>query len=278
MSLGVALSVAFVAAPGQLSAGGRPPCTSAAGRPHLRIRTDVGAITVELFEGAAPRSLGELSDSIREGRLYSGATFGYTRPHQEIRLRTASDAGTGSTSIPTQLDAVALGLDRDRVKSRGEAMNVLQRELLEAFAKNGKRVETGSLLASWLGTWYRTRDPGFLVGASRQTINEALGYRYESGLDSRRPVRGTVALEPASPTRSTPNLSFLLSDMASRNGRWMVVGRVTQGLDIVEAISLRPRAAGMRGYKGFEPAAPVAVASMDLRCRAAVPPREGVRR
>ena len=75
-------------------------------------------------------------------------------------------------------------------------MDVLQRELLVAFARNGKRVEAGTPLASWLATWYRTRDPAFLVGTSRQAINEALGYRYENGLDSRPLVRGMVAVSP----------------------------------------------------------------------------------
>ena len=147
-------------------------------------------------------------------------------------------------------------------------MGVLQRELLPAFARSGKTAEAGSPLAAWLETWYRTRDPGFLVGASRQAINEALGHRYELGLGSQPPLRGTVALQPASPTRSTANLAFLLSDMPSRSGRWMVIGQVIEGLDVVEAISLRPRAPGARGYKGFEPANPAAVVSTELRCRA----------
>jgi cyclophilin family peptidyl-prolyl cis-trans isomerase len=235
------------------------------GQPRLRIETQLGAISVELLVDAAPRSVAELSALVREGLPYAGATFSYTRPHQEVRLKTTRPAGAEALSIPTQLDAAALGLEGERVESRGQAMDVLQRELIDAFARGGKQREPGSPLSHWLDTWYRTRDAGFLVGTSRRAINEALGHRYESGLASRAPLRGMVALQPASPTRSSLDLAFLLNDMPIRKGRWMVIGRVTEGLDVVEAISRRPRVPGPRGFRGFEPADPVEAVSLNLR-------------
>lgn len=266
-----ALTIGMIFSPSLTAAAGQPLCPSSEERPQVLIETGLGVIALELFENAAPQSLKQLAALIQQGQVFSGATFGYTRPHQEIRLvarvRPASEVG----SITTQLDATALGLENDRIRSAGEAMKLLQHELLTAFADRGKRTEPKSLLASWLDTWYQTRDPSFLVGTSRRTVNEALGHRYQEGLDSRPPVRGTVALEPASANRSTPNLSVLLSDMPHRTGRWMVIGKVTRGLELAQAISLRPRSPGPRGYKGFEPAEPVIVTSVRFDCQASDP-------
>jgi cyclophilin family peptidyl-prolyl cis-trans isomerase len=263
----VALVLVLALAPtGLQTAAGAPQGAPASVRPQLRIQTRLGAITVELFEDSAPLGLAELRSLIGE-RLYAGATFAYTRPHQEVRLRAVPGAGREDVTVSTQLDAEALGLDRERLRDRGQAMDVLQRELLPAFARSGKRAEPGSPLASWMDAWYRERDPAFLVGATRQAINEALGHRYQRGLASRPPLRGTVALPPASPTRSRPELAFLLADMPGRSGRWMVVGRVTSGLELLESIALRPRAPGARGHKLFEPAEPLPVASVTLAQR-----------
>jgi cyclophilin family peptidyl-prolyl cis-trans isomerase len=259
-------AVALAAAAVSLAAAGAPQGAPASGRPRLAVQTRLGTITLELFEDAAPRGVAELAALVAEGRVYADATFAYTRPHQEVRLRPRPGAGE-PPSISTELDAAALGLDRERVRDTGQAMDVLQRELLPAFARSGKRAEPGSPLASWMDAWYRERDPAFLVGATRQAINEALGHRYERGLASRPPVRGTVALPPASPTRSRPELAFLLADMPARSGRWMVVGRVTSGLELLESIALRPRAPGARGHKLFEPAEPLPVASVTLAQR-----------
>ena len=242
---------------------------------HLDIGADTEAdtgadtVVVDLFEDAAPRSLRQfveaLGDPPSEDDYLAGATFNYTRPHSELRLTAAT--GKNARAIDVQLDAAALGLNTRKIKTTGEAMQVLQRELLVAFANNGKRVEPGSKLGAWLRTWYETRDPSFLVGVSRQEVNEALGYRYESGLASRAVERGTVALLSTSPTEATPALTFFLRDIPERTGRVMVIGKVVEGLDHLEKIALRPRAPGAQGHKYYRPAEAESVKAVRTICQ-----------
>ena len=241
-------------------------CTSDRGRPQLHVVTELGTVVVELFDDAAPESLGQLYEQLTgpSDGVFDGATFDYTSPHRELHL--TRPPGSPDVTIDVQIDAAALGLDDRKISTVGEAMDTLQRELLPAFAKNGKRVDPDSHLKGWLEEWYQDRDPSFLVGVSRREINEALGYRYERGLASRPAERGMVALRPKSPTEATPGLSFLLCDMPERTGRWMVVGRVVEGLDLLEEIALLPRAPGMAGFKYHRPAKPIAAQAVHLRC------------
>lgn len=71
---------------------------------------------------------------------------------------------------------------------------------------------------------------------------EAIGYRFTAGLASLPALRGAVALVPASPTESLLSLAILLADHPTRTGRWMIVGRVVQGLEVAESIALAPHA------------------------------------
>lgn len=249
-------------------AGDSGCATDTASPPYLRITTDSGVIDVELYRDAAPRTTEALLDLAsgtgHHAPYFDGVSFDYTRPRTEIR--------TGLTSSPTivfetELDAAALGLDRDVVRDIPDAMAVVQRELLVAFGRDKHGHGLSQQLRDWLEVWYETYQPDFLLGVSRQTINEALGYVYTDNLASRPVTRGSVALVPGSPATATPSLSFALRDMPQRTGRWMVIGRVVNGLDLVEGISVadlaQPRHVKPRQYT---PRSPVVIQSARPIC------------
>ncbi len=250
---------------------GRQPA-AVAPDPCLRLETTAGAIVLRFDRAASPEAIAALEQG--DGSSFAGLAFDFERPHLELRLEPRpADA---SSTVELVNDAAALGLDRSRIADAGEAMNVLQFELLPAAQRAATRrkpeVETapeterespgqqsGDLraedndhgeaeepatprLAAWRERFEKDYDPSFLVGTSRQEILEALGYRFRPGLDSQPPLRGAVALVPASPTRARLELSILLADHPTRLGKWLVVGRVASGLDVAEAISLRPLA------------------------------------
>ena len=237
---------------------------AAAPDPCLRLETTTGAIVLRFDRAASPEAIAALEKG--DGSSFAGLAFDFERPHLELRL--APRPADSDSTVELVNDAAALGLDRKRIADAGEAMDVLQFELLPAAQRAATRrkperenpgQQSGDLraedegdgegeepatpqLAAWRERFEKDYDPSFLVGTSRREILEALGYRFRSGLDSKPPLRGTVALVPASPTRARLELSILLADHPTRLGKWLVVGRVVAGLDVAEAISLRPLA------------------------------------
>jgi hypothetical protein len=144
-------------------------------------------------------------------------------------------------------------------------MAVLQEELLAANQVAKKTGRTNEILQGWMDEWYRTHSASFLVGVTREQVNRAVGYVYEGGLNSRPVVEGTVALVPVSPRESVPRLAIALTDMPGRTGRWMVVGHVTKGLELVRTISEGPLTP-VKALK-HRPVQPVVIEAIEVECR-----------
>ncbi|MEM9056855.1 MAG: peptidylprolyl isomerase [Pseudomonadota bacterium] len=239
----------------------------ASGAPALRLETGAGTIAVRLFPDAAPdvvAALLRLTDDGAEGTAtLSGVPFTYTRPNVELRTAAVS----ASLSYPTRIDARALALDAQRLETPGDAMNALQDELLPAYRRARRSGTATPQLERWVQAWYEDFDAAFLIGVSRQELNEALGHVYTGGLASRAVRRGTVALVPASPGRSSSRLSIALTDLPERTGTWMVVGEVVDGLDTASAIATapldRPRHVRSRTHA---PRDPVLIDTARLEC------------
>jgi len=259
---------------------GSPGSTSLCGkgRPYLVLDTKDGSIAAELFEAAAPGTLRRLADliqdphfqSARRGSIGVGDTGGkaltldYTRPHIEIYTARLDP----EVFFENEIAVEPLGIDADRVPDPGRATDILQREIVPAFNRVKKGGNPNPRLQEWMTRWRASQDATFLVGVSRKEINEALGYVYSKGLDSRPVTKGALTLQADSPTRARARLGIALSDLPTRLGRQMVIGRVVEGLDLADAISTRPLAvpAGMRSLD-YAPRDPVAIESVRLDCR-----------
>lgn len=233
-----------------------PAADPTAGRFEVEIGIEGGgALVLEFDRQAAPQAVAALESSFRDGR-WQGVEIGWIRPHTEIR--TAPPTGMGE--IVSELDAHALHLDAQRIADVGEAMGVIHTEL-EPALQRADAVASPQLHA-WVRTWRAHFDAAFLVGTSRMQINEALGYRYAQGYASQPLRRGSVALVAAgTPGRSTFALALLLRDQPERDGRWVVVGAVHSGLELIERLSLAPRT----NPKRQEPATPARIASTSIR-------------
>jgi cyclophilin family peptidyl-prolyl cis-trans isomerase len=241
-----------------------------AAAPRVRIDSAAGAIDIELYPDAAPQAVDTLLALLRADAdgsgYYDGLSFDYTRPHSEIRSSKRRQPAVG---IPAQLDAHMLGLDTQGPHDAGEAMEVMQRELIGVFRKDKHSDSLSPQLRQWLQQWYQRYDADFLIGVSRQQINEALGYAYTAGLHSRPVTAGSVALVPRGKRRASPRLSIVLRDQPGRTGRWMVVGRVVSGLDVAERISLAPlRSPAQAEPRDYTPTTPVVIDSARVVCNA----------
>lgn len=248
-----------------------------AGDPCLRLDTAGGPITLQFARAAAPGTIAAIErlaagpiydpgvvprpEAARSTGYFDGLAFDYTRPHLEIRLAAREPAA--AFTVPTELDAAALGLDLQRVADAGEAMNLLQLELLPAIQRPNSTRRSTPALEEWSRRFASSGyDASFLVGKSRRELFEAIGYRFAAGLASLPARRGAVALVPASPTESVLSLAILLADHPTRTGRWMIVGRVLEGLEVAESIALAPHA--VPEAKDNRPLVPTVVRQAEL--------------
>jgi cyclophilin family peptidyl-prolyl cis-trans isomerase len=239
---------------------------------------ETDSIIIELFERAAPdavRRLVELAGGPvfnealvgpNDSGYFDGLTFNYTKPHLDIR--TSERPPTGLLEITTEIDANALGLHEDRIEDVNAAMDVMQQELLQSGQKAKRGESISSQLSAWISRWYENYSADFLIGVSRKEINEALGFEYsDAPLESVPVTKGAVALVPRSPVAASPRLSIILQDMPLRTGRWMVVGRVVEGLDIADQISIEPLVLPRSvKQKYFRPLNPVVIRSAEFTC------------
>lgn len=252
--IGAGIAAAIVvlgacASPAPLPEGGEAVARSNAGSFRAVIRTDGGDLILLFDLAAAPQAVAAIRAAF-ERQDWDGVAMEWVRPHTEIR----TGLPRGATPMPSELDARALGLHELRIEDEGAAMNAIQFELEPAFLRAG--AAASPQLRDWISTWRQDFDAGFLVGVSRQQINEALGYRYQNGYATRAARRGSVALVPDKKAGQTSlALSILLRDQPPRDGRWVVVGEVESGLEFAETLSIAPRL----HPKSFEPERPARI-------------------
>ncbi len=182
------------------------------------METAQGRIVFELLPSAAPRAVDQIirlvngpfirheitGDQERTdfAGYYDGLVFDLAFPHNS--LATSVRPPPDLILIPTMIDASAVGLDERRILTANEANKLWQFELFPFQAGFASDDEMHPRMREWLNRWGETQSSDFLIGVSQQEINEALGYKYVRGLESRKNTRGAVALEPFDATRDRP--------------------------------------------------------------------------
>lgn len=256
-------------------------CDSQAGaKPYLNMITKEGAIEIELFERAAPQTISKLKALVTgpifnpaltgggEGAsvgYYDGLKFEQTKAH--IQITTSERPAGKAFRMESEIDADALGLGERKIGSVGEAMDVWQFELLKPYYLKSKKKELNPKFKQWLDTWHATQSIDFLVGVSYKEVNEAKGYVYTTGLDSKPVKRGSVILKSDSPRYVTPRIGIILQDIPEETGKWMVIGQVVNGLDLAEQISLRPLTTPSYEKPSYIARDPVEIESVKFECR-----------
>ncbi len=235
------------------------PCEA----PKLTFTTTAGALAVELYRDAAPDTVDRI---LHWARDYENAgaelTFAWVQPHAEIRT-TPLDLGV--TEVPLELDASALGLDRTRIATLGQAMELVQGEFWAVHAANKSSPPT-QLFGRWLEQWRSTRSAEFLVDLTRQEVLEAFGFGFQEGLASRPVTKGSVLLRNVGTDAAESRLTFVLGDRPKETGKWLVVGHVVNGLELVRTISIQPLASEFA--KRGVPDEPVVLRAVELSCNA----------
>ncbi|MEM9594204.1 MAG: hypothetical protein AAGD06_08070 [Acidobacteriota bacterium] len=259
---GLALALGVLPVHGQGAADGAEGASG--DYPVLRLLTTDGPIEVELFTDAAPEATSRLLSLADAGD--PGFSLDFVQPYG--RVTSTEIPAFAADPVPMEIDAVALGLDRQRIADAGQAMNVVQDELL-AFRPKVRGTFPTETFRRWIETWRANRTSDFLVGLSRQELFEGFGHVYREGLASRPVERGSVVLLPDTPNQAQPKLVFSLADQPMLTGRWMVIGRVIQGLERLQALSAQPLA--FEHDKAGPLARPVTVRSIESRDPLSVP-------
>ncbi|MEM8963276.1 MAG: hypothetical protein AAGD38_17455 [Acidobacteriota bacterium] len=227
-SLATLVLVALLLVPAAIRAAEQPETS------RIQLTTHVGTIEIELNPAAAPDAVERLLTLARNAPATSFALED-AKPYSLV----ASSPIEALEGTAIEIDATRLGLDRDRIANLGEAMDVVQFEVMPIHQRDKQRPPTPTF-GEWIATWRDGRDPSFLVGVSRQELYEGFGYVYRTGLDSQPVHRGAVLLRPATPETASPRLIFSVADRPTKTGRWMVIGHVTRGLELLDRLSIAP--------------------------------------
>ena len=229
--------------------------------PVLTLDTSSGAIDVRLFPDAAPRTIQWL---LRSDDYDANLAFDVTQPN--VVVRTLPLLGPDSRQ-PIELSAAALGLHEQKLATTGLAHDAIQNDLIPAYRRSLKGDVMSDTLRAWLAHWFNTYDPSFLLGTPISDLHAALGIPDTPGLRSRAVTRGSVALVPADVGQVSSKLAFFLSDAPAKTGRWPVVGEVTDGIDILVALSRAPRhPRSLAHSSAYKPVNPVSITRISHRC------------
>jgi len=249
----------------------------------LRMVLDEGEIIIALDHAAAPdtiRTILDLIDSSAQsdegaGGYYDGLTLDHTWPHIEIGTGVRKDR---TVVIPQEIDAGSLGLDTEKITKSGTAMNLWQFEFAEANERWKAEGSRPKQFEEWFQIFSETNSVDFLMEVSRQEINEVLGYRYVSDRQSLPARRGFVYLKPISTTENSPALRILLTDRPQLDGRVTVIGRVVEGLELAQELSVTELKM-FRSRPIYEPVDPVVIRRAEpievIELSAASSPRDG---
>jgi len=232
--------------------------------PLLHLKTEKGLITIRLYKRVAPKAVEKLTGLIKTKKNgkspYDQLKIVYTNPH--IEIRTAIPKGLEKIKFSKELNADSLGLDKKIVKTSAEAMDIWQFKLLKFFTKHKKDGKLSPQLKKWLSIWDKQMNANFLIGVSAKEINEAMNYHYSNDVVSIPVSKGTVLLKSFSTMESSPSLVIALADIPERTGKWVVIGRVTDGLEIAEKISVLPNS-GMKAPR-YVPVNPIKIIKMEV--------------
>lgn len=224
------------------------PARAEEGAPRLRILTEAGSFTVELYPRRAPGVVArflELAGSAEGGKAaYRGSRVCESRARGFLIFGCPPPGGAAPRGPwPDEIDAAALGLEGRRLDDTAERQLLWQREILPRYVRlrqTGRPVPAGleALVAALRERG--TEATSLLEGRSRRWYLEALGFRYRAGTSDLPVTRGALASPNLWPGEADGRFLVALADLPERDGRGTVFGRVIEGLEVLDALAARP--------------------------------------
>ncbi len=228
------------------------------GNPLLLVATGAGSFYIELLEAEAPANVQNflaLATGEREivdrnsgqsfyPHYFDGMSFHRVIPGLLIQGGSPAENAFGVPleQLADEINADSLGLNRmPAVLPDGSFNPVLQ-------VGTRKDLEETVLIPLYRNMGIRSpaeiNDRQFEIDRRLRELTvkqvyENLGYRYTDSHPTRPISRGTVALANSGPDSNGPEFFIALSPADWLSGRYTVIGRIVEGIDVVERINQR---------------------------------------
>lgn len=223
--------------------------------PLVVVSTSQGEIYLELFPAEAPNNVanflalaeGEKAFSnpdtgeAVEARYYNGMRFHRVVPGMLIQAGSPAfnPLGLQLSLLNDEINADALGLDRipaiNPDGSFAERLNIESKadfhdDILTPLYARRNLVSIDAVLARQHQIFAELRQ------MSVKAVLENLGYRFNASLPGRPIGRGVVALANSGPNTNGAEFFISLDDAPSLSGRHTVIGKVVEGLAVMDRI------------------------------------------
>jgi cyclophilin family peptidyl-prolyl cis-trans isomerase len=181
------------------------------GKHTVVLKTSLGNVTIELDANAAPKTVTNFITLAKSG-YYDGLVFHRVIPNFMIQGGDPNGNGSGGVSVfgpefEDEMNAKSYGLDQHTL---GEIA--------------GGRPLTGEL-------------EGMEDVTIEQYYTEKLGYKYNDALPSIPMKRGVIAMANRGPGTNGSQFFVTQVDTQYLEGKHTVFGKVTDGMDVVDAIT-----------------------------------------
>ena len=227
--------------------------------PLVQITTSEGNIYLEMLINEAPQNVANFlalaagdveivdpeSGQGFSPNYYDGMTFHRVIPG--LLVQTGSPEvnvfGEPVESLIDEINANTLGLDRmPAVLADGSFNPILQvgeREDLEELILI-PLYQTMNISSNAEVTQRQLEIDGYLRTMSVKQVYENFGYQYTERFSTRPIGRGTVGLANSGPNNNGPEFFITVTQAEWLNGRYTVIGRVVEGMEIVDRINQIP--------------------------------------
>ena len=225
------------------------------GNPLMLISTSRGDIFLEMLRQEAPNNVQhfmslaageiEILDAVTNTglrpRYYDGMRFHRVIPGFIIQAGSPAyhSLGAPGMALADEINADALGLNRANVMNPDSTFNPLldigskaefDADILRPLYRN-LGIDSVTELVARQEEVLRT-----LQSMTVKTAYENQGFRYRSAAPTRPISRGAVALANQGPNTNGAEFFISLTDAQWLSGKYTVIGRVVEGMEVVDAI------------------------------------------
>lgn len=225
------------------------------GNPVAIFNTTMGIIEIELFQHAAPETVANFiglaegtktfidpkSGSRVKRKYYDGLIFHRVIENFMIQGGCPMGTGTGSPgyTFKDEIDADSLGLnDLKALSPQGrpnQLLGIHSQEQFNTYILGPVFKELGISSQEELGNHTAALEAG-LSALSVKTVFESMGYEYQTGIQSYKPLKGYLAMANSGPNTNGSQFFINLIDTPWLSGKHTVFGKVIGGMDVVESI------------------------------------------
>lgn len=209
--------------------------------PVALLQTSMGTIEIELFRHAAPKTV-ENFISLTEKKFYNGVIFHRVIPDFMIQTGDPKGDGTGGPgyTFADEMDAEALGLEKMKaLNSEGEPHQWLSIRTQEEFNQLiiGPLFQEMGIDSQEKLEANREEFERRLFALSVRDVLENMGYEYQTGLPSYKPLKGYAAMANRGPDTNGSQFFINIVDTPWLTGKHTVFGKVIAGMNVAESIA-----------------------------------------